>query len=173
MDKRAIFLGFALFAAAAAAEEAYTWVDDEGIVHYSDIPEEGAERVILPEANTTSVRRYRQSPAEPSAASPSAAAAPVRYESFTVAAPAAEETQWNIEGVLSVSLALTPALMPGHQVRVYFDNREPQLGVGMRFTIQEVYRGEHTIQAEVIDDTGKLMIRSEHNRFYVQQNRVR
>jgi hypothetical protein len=76
------------------------------------------------------MRRYRQTPAEPSAASPSAAAAPVRYESFTVAAPAAEETQWNIEGVLRVSLALTPALMPGHQVRVYFDNREPQLMVG-------------------------------------------
>jgi hypothetical protein len=43
----------------------------------------------------------------------------------------------------------------------------------MSFTIQEVYRGEHTIQAEVIDDMGKLMIRSQHNRFYVQQNRIR
>ena len=40
------------------------------------------------------------------------------------------------------------------------------------FTIDEVWRGVHNIQAEVLDATGKLMIRSETNRFYVQQNTV-
>jgi uncharacterized protein YjiK len=43
---------------------------------------------------------------------------------------------------------------------------------GTSFQIEEVWRGVHNIQAEIIDDTGKLMIRSEPNRFYVQQNTV-
>jgi hypothetical protein len=78
---------------------------------------------------------------------------------------------WNIEGVLNVSLALSPALQPGHQVRVYFDGAARTVG-GTSFQIEEVYRGVHNLQAEILDDTGKLMIRSLPNRFYVQQNTV-
>ena len=174
MDKRSIFLAIGLLAASAVvADVAYRWVDENGVAHYSDRPRDGAELVELPAANTTSVRSYEQAPSEAAAASSDVGAAPVRYEAFTVAAPGAEETLWNIEGVLSVSLALKPGLKPGHMVRVYFDNREPQVMRGMSFTIQEVHRGVHTIQAEVIDDTGTLIIRTKHNRFYVQQNTVR
>ena len=48
--------------------------------------------------------RLRMAPAEPE---------PLRYESFEITSPGAEETLWNIEGVLNVSLSLTPALQPG------------------------------------------------------------
>lgn len=170
MDKRAIFLVFGLFAASAAFAQAYRWVDEEGVVQYSDRPVPGAERVVLPKSNTTTTRRYETTPAS-NTATTEPPAGPFRYESLTVAAPAAEETLWNIEGVLNVSLALSPALQPGHQVRVYFDG-EAQAVTGTSFQIAEVHRGVHNIQAEVIDATGKLMIRSQPNRFYVQQNTV-
>ncbi len=172
MDKRPIFLLAGIFAAGSLAADAYRWVDSDGVVHYSDRPEPGAEVIELPEANTTTVRRYEQSANRASdSADAESAAAPARYESLTVTAPAAEETLWNIEGVLNVQLALTPGLQPGHQVRVYFDGT-PRLVSGTSFQIEEVYRGVHNIQAEVIDETGKLMIRSQPNRFYVQQNTV-
>jgi hypothetical protein len=95
-----------------------------------------------------------------------------RYESFAIASPAAEETLWNIEGVLNVSLALSPALRPGHQVRVYFDGT-PQTVNGTSFQLQEVWRGVHNLQAEVVDETGQMKIRTQANRFYVQQSTVR
>jgi len=172
MDKRPIFLLAGLLAADSLLADAYKWVDSEGVVHYSDRPEPGAEVIDLPEANTTTVRRYNRttSTADDSTDSDTTAA-PFRYESLAVASPAAEETLWNIEGVLSVQLAVTPGLQPGHQVRVYFDG-EPRLVSGSSFQIEEVYRGVHNIQAEIIDETGKLMIRSQPNRFYVQQNTV-
>jgi hypothetical protein len=44
---------------------------------------------------------------------------------------------------------------------------------GTSFQIEEVYRGVHNLQVEIIDENGKLMIRSRANRFYVQQNTVR
>ena len=97
-------------------------------------------------------------------------AAAFRYETLEVSAPTAEETLWNIEGVLNVSLTLVPGLQSGHQVRVYFDGELQEDVSGTNFQIQEVYRGVHNIQAEVIDETGTLMIRSRPNRFYVQQN---
>jgi hypothetical protein len=44
---------------------------------------------------------------------------------------------------------------------------------GTNFQLQEVYRGVHNLQAEVIDETGTLVIRSRPSRFYVQQNSIR
>ena len=43
---------------------------------------------------------------------------------------------------------------------------------GTAFQLQEVWRGMHNLQAEVLDETGQLMIRSEPIRFYVQQTSI-
>ena len=162
-----------LLAATSAMAQAYKWVDEDGITHYSDRPREGAEVLELSEyTRTTGAQIYRapRAAAEDGATSP-AEEAPFKYESFAVASPGAEETLWNIEGVLNVSLALSPGLQSGHRVRVYFDG-QPRMVNGTSFQIEEVWRGVHNIQAEVIDETGKLMIRSRTNRFYVQQSTV-
>jgi hypothetical protein len=105
---------------------------------------------------------------EPTDAQP---AAEFRYESIEISSPAAEETLWNIGGVLSVNITLKPALQRGHQLRVYFDG-EQRTVTGTSFRLDEVYRGVHNLQAEVVDETGQLKIRSLPNRFYVQQNTV-
>ena len=178
MDIRSIFVLISLLVAGTAvAEEAYRWVDDQGVVHYSDRPRPGAERIILPTPNTVT-RSVRQSATSGTAASTTATAqspgpaAAFRYDSLAVASPGVDETLWNIEGVLNVSLTVTPAMQSSHQVRVYFDGKT-QIMQGTNFQIQDVYRGEHNIQAEIIDATGKLMIRSQSNRFFVQQNTIR
>ena len=174
METRAILALLGLFLATAATADVWRWVDENGVVHFSDTPVEGAEQIDVSEANRTTGARVftpaprvagegQQQPAEPET---------FRYESFSVASPAAEETLWNIEGTLNVSLALTPPLQSGHQVRVYFDGN-PQMVNSTSFTLNEVWRGVHNIQAEVLDETGRLMIRTQPNRFYVQQTTVR
>ncbi len=155
----------------ALADQAYVWTDEDGVVHYSDRPHPGAKRVELQAPNTSrspSRGSDAQSAEGDDAAEP---AAPFRYESLEVANPGPEETLWNIEGSLNVTLALTPALRPGHQIRVYFDGN-PRLVNTTTSRIDEVWRGVHNLQAEVLDETGNMMIRSRTNRFYVQQNTV-
>lgn len=172
MEKRTLLVLLGLLAASAALADAYTWTDEDGQVHYSDRPHPGARRININEPN--SGRAFV--PPRPSTSAPAeedtADTGPFRYDDFSVASPGAEETLWNIEGVLSVSLSLTPALQPGHQVRVYF-NGNPRIVSGTSFQIEEVYRGVHNLQAEVLDETGKMMIRTRTNRFYVQQSSVR
>jgi hypothetical protein len=167
---RLFILVAVLMAASTVHAQAYRWVDEDGIVHYSDKPVEGAERIVLPSDNRVT---RRQQPVVSAAQSDGQQAAPTAfaYESITVTSPAAEETLWNIEGVLNVSLDVRPALQSGHRVRVYFDGNERMVS-GPSFQIEEVYRGVHNLQAEVVDATGKLMIRSVPNRFYVQQNTI-
>ena len=174
MELRALFILLGLLVTSAAFADAYKWTDEDGVVHYSDRPEPGSERVDLGGA----ARSRPRSPAS-AATSPlrddeadSAVAKPFSYTSLEISAPAPEETLWNIEGILNVALALNPPLQPNHEVRVYFDGVARTVE-GTNFQLEEVYRGVHNIQAEVLDETGKLMIRSLPNRFYVQQNTVR
>ena len=172
MEFRSILFALCLLAATIApAQEAYRWVDEDGVVHYSDRPRDGAEQIELPTPNVTATRQ-RTSPATTSRDEEPAKESPVvRYDSLEIVSPAAEETLWNIEGVLSVSVALSPGLQPGHQVRAYHNGQMTPVS-GTSFQIQEVWRGSHNIQVEVVDETGKLMIRSKSTRFYVQQNTV-
>lgn len=172
MLKRAFFGIAALVIAGLVFGQAYKWVDESGVVHYSDRPAPGAEQFVLPttgHARRVSATASRPQRAARNAPATAAAASTFSYESLEITAPAAEETLWNIEGVLNVTLDLRPALRQGHTVRVYFDGT-PQLVSSASFPISEVYRGVHNLQAEVLDETGKLMIRSLPNRFYVQQN---
>jgi Domain of unknown function (DUF4124) len=172
MRKRLFTLFSALLLTGSALADAYRWTDEDGIVHYSDKPHEGAERVVLP-TDTRAIHRQRttQAPAQQGAAGQQAKAGAVKYESLNIVSPGAEETLWNIEGVLNVTLDIRPGLQEGHQVRVYFDGN-PRMVDAASFQIEEVYRGVHNIQAEVVDASGKLMIRSVTNRFYVQQNTI-
>lgn len=161
-----------LLAAGLASAQAYKWVDANGVVHYSDRPQPGAEEVALP----TYTRASRPVVPQPSTAEADAEDADAdgdsdAYDSLDVASPSAEETLWNIEGTLNVALNLQPSLKPGHRVRVYFDG-EPRMVNGTSFAIPEVYRGVHNIQAEVVTATGEMLIRSRTNRFYVQATSV-
>jgi len=173
MEIRPILVLLGLLVAAGAFAEAYTWTDADGIVHFSDRPEPGAKRIELGESKSSRPRPTTAAvPTSGNAGDEQAAAPqPFSYESIDIASPASEETLWNIEGVVNVSLAITPALKPGHQVRVYFDGT-PQTVNSASFQLEEVWRGVHNLQAEVIDETGTLMIRSRPSRFYVQQNTV-
>jgi hypothetical protein len=170
METRPFFTLLVLLLAGGAFADAYKWTDEDGIVHFSDRPHPGAERIVLGEfsdqrpASTTGLSSGNSSapPLDPGPA----------YTSIEIVSPAAEETLWNIETVLNVDLDLVPSLKPGHQLRVYYDGM-PQLRSTPSFQLTEVYRGVHNLQAEVIDSTGKLLIRSRPSRFYVQQNTVR
>jgi hypothetical protein len=175
MLKRLLFGFAALAIAGAALGQAYKWVDEDGVVHYSDRPHAGAEEIQLPSNNSRTRTTYTPPPRTP-VTSTTQADEPEEeeafsYETVTIASPAAEETLWNIEGILNVTVNLSPGLAQGHRVRVYFDGT-PQLVSGLNFQIPEVYRGAHNVQVEILDQTGKLMIRSLPNRFYVQQNTI-
>jgi hypothetical protein len=176
MYKRIFTAAAACLLAGVLFAQAYRWVDEDGVVHYSDRPHPGAEEIELstsrpasrprtpPPSSNTSRRNEQSADEQPDVA--------FSYESLAVSTPGAEETLWNIEGVLNVTLELRPALRRGDQVRVYFDGEQNLITRRTSFQVEEVYRGVHNIQVEVVDQAGTLMIRSQPNRFYVQQNTI-
>lgn len=174
MHKCLVLAGLSLLAATAtAATDIYRWVDENGVIHYSDSPHPGAEKVVLADTPRPSAtpRAYAASqrtlPTNGEPAQPAAS----RYENLAVVQPAPEETLWNLEGRLSVRLDLQPALRPGDRVRVYLDGEAREVS-GLQFELQEVYRGTHNLQAEVVTASGEPLIRSEAIRFYVHQTSI-
>jgi hypothetical protein len=167
-------IGLVLLLVASLAEaQAYRWVDKDGVVHYSDRPQAGAEEIELETAPAVNIppRRTIAPPGATPSGDDQERDVDVAYQTLAIASPAAEETLWNIGGVLNVSLDLQPALKQGHLLRVYFDGN-PQQVSSTRFQLQEVWRGVHNLQAEVLDENGQLMIRSQPSRFYVQQTTI-
>ena len=174
MVRRTLIAILSLAAASAVlAEDAYRWVDEEGVVQYSDRPHPGAVRIVLSAGPAQPARPRTANTVTTPEPDPVAEAAPEapNYESIDISSPGAEETLWNIAGSLNVTVNLQPGLQEGDQVRVHIDGT-PQIVGGTSFVLPEIYRGVHNIQVEVIDQAGQLRIRSANNRFYVQQNTI-
>lgn len=162
-----VFLALALGSA-----DVYRWVDADGQAHYSDRPQRDAERI------TITVTR----PASSSTASSGAAtgatdnqvpAPVVGYQTLTITRPAQEQTLWNIEGQLDVAAAVQPPLQPGHALQFYLDGQMAAAAPGANQTrFLEVYRGEHTLRAEVVDASGRSLVSSPTLTFFVRQTSI-
>lgn len=169
---RRLLLIAGLLAAFAGYADVYRWVDENGQVHFSDRPREGAERVELQEPQTFSAPASRRPPRTPD--NSSADQAPFSYETLAITSPGQEETLWNIEGQLDVSMRLSPRLQRGHELRLYLDGQQvEQLQAGStRVRLTDVYRGNHSLRAEVVDAGGRTLIQSEPVNFFVRQTSV-
>lgn len=157
-------------ASASAGSLAYKWVDDAGVVHYSDRPREGAEEIRLDGPRT-------YTPADPSPGLRSSAEArqpDSPYDVLEIAQPGQEETLWNIGGELTVTVRVQPALRRGDRIELYYDgNLVENLPPGQTaFQLSEVWRGEHSLQAAIVDNDGRTVARSEPVIFYVQQTSI-
>lgn len=155
----------------AAANDMWRWVDERGIVHYSDRPHPGAERVDLgPAQSYTAPALPPPRPVEDAEPREPVAA----YSRLSIVAPGEEEVLWNIGGELNVQIALEPRLANGHQLRLYLDGN-PVAGVPQgpsQFTIGEVYRGEHTLRASIVNASGRELASSDTVTFFVQQTSI-
>jgi hypothetical protein len=159
----------ALSGTAAIAAPAWTWVDANGTVHYSDRPVPGARQVELAGAQGFGAQNPARGtrPAQP-ASTPGAP-----YQIVEVVSPADQETLWNIGTALPVQVRFQPALQAGHRYDLVLDGERRNVNTAApRVTLPDVFRGEHTLQVVVIDSAGAEVMRSAARTFFVQQTSV-
>ena len=167
--RRCLFtlISMALMSSLASADTAYKWVDENGVVHYSDKPHPDAQKVKMPEAQT-----YKALPSERAGTAPVAAeAAPAPYQGCGVMQPTSEQTLANVDS-LNVVVRTDPPLRSGDQVFVTLDG-QPLNGkspTSLTYTISPVERGTHTVQAIVRDTSGAMLCQTSGVTFHVQQN---
>jgi Domain of unknown function (DUF4124) len=176
MHLRLVFVGLLAMCAAAQAAVIYKWKDAGGVTHYSDQPTPGAEKVLIDsqprveaEPKTTpyalSHRAEPSNPAKPGME-------PAAYADFEIYAPAPDAVLHTHD--LDVHIRLEPPLAPRHQISLYLDGKRTDAisPDGTSFTVSDLERGDHTVQAVILDrDSGET--RSSNNvSFQVMQTSV-
>ena len=169
----AVFLALLTVTSMVAADPLYKWVDAQGNVHYSDKPQPGAKKMVLPKAstfnppNTVSLTPTGsdapRSAAPASSTSPDAGAAPA-YTAISVAAPADQSTLWNTDSV-TVSVSVAPQLQPGDSVSITLDGKT-QTVQGTSATFAGLDRGPHTVAATLGD------LKAAPITFYIQKTSI-
>lgn len=156
---------------ALGGAEVYRWIGADGIVHFSDRPYPGAERVVIRAAPASPTQR---APASENAAPAESQDEAFRYDAVTILSPAQDEVLWNIEGQLEVSATVEPTLRPGHTLQLYLDNRPAAtLPPGLNRTrLSEVARGAHSLRAEILDESGASLLQSPAVGFVVRQTSI-
>jgi hypothetical protein len=153
----------------AMAATVYKWVDEKGVVHYSDQPHPNAQKMNVQAAQT-----YKETPAAPGAPpAPAAAEQPAPYQGCAIAQPADDQTFSNAEA-LTIVVRTDPAPRPGDQIFLMLDGQPLNGGAatGSPFTLSPVERGTHTLQAVVRNSDGGLMCQTPGVTYHVQQPSV-
>jgi hypothetical protein len=150
----------------AVSATVYKWVDENGVVHFSDQPHENAEKVQLKAPQTYTAPKTPAGPPPRQGASKPGSA----YRSCAISEPTNDQMFMNTDTV-TAGVTVQPAVRPGDTAIVTLDGqRVPGVPAGGgQFTISPVDRGTHSIQVTVQDSSGATVCTSPAVTFHVQQ----
>ena len=146
-----------LAAFAGQAAVIYKWTDSDGVIHYSDQPVAGAQKIFTASGTTgQSTPSERPSPEGPAtgATKPDPG---LGFTEFSITSPAPDQTFF-ADDVVNVNLALDPALKPNQAVTWHLNGKQldDQGPTTTQFTLPHLDRGTYTIAATVTDqETGE------------------
>jgi len=173
---RAFILILLAACSVATAAEVYRWVDQDGEVHYSDRPHEDAEKVTLPQAQTFSAPVPQKSTGGSNAGKDRRGdnKKDVSYSSVNIVSPKSGEVLWNTGGSMKVSVSTQPSLRRGHTLMIYLDGQVVGglTGNQREIKLNEIYRGEHALHAEVHNADGSVVEKGNAVTFTVQQTSI-
>jgi hypothetical protein len=163
-----LLLGVALTAGAA---DIWRWKDAEGVVHYSDTPVAGAERIVVAGSQPSSESsRPAPAPATITAPGKAPAAQTVRYTRCAITQPENDQVFFAINSV-DASVAVEPYLQPGHRVQVLLNGspyaKWPESATGA--TLTDLNRGSYTLAVRVVDANGRALCTGPVINFHVRQ----
>jgi Domain of unknown function (DUF4124) len=161
MHPRGLWIVACLLAALAAqAAVVYRWVDAEGVVHYSDQPVPGAEKIITAGRSSLNGSSAASTPANsnPNGQQPRpGAAGQARTIAITIVSPQPEQNFFNDEPI-SVVLS-QPELTPDQSVTWHLNGRElsDQSPRATQFVLPNPGRGTFAIAAIITNQmTGEV-----------------
>jgi Domain of unknown function (DUF4124) len=167
MRQRLLFTLISLACSVAFATTVYKWVDDNGVIHYSDQPHPNAQKLQVQgvqtySSNAASVR----APAE----SESGSTPPNPYKGCAIAQPLDQQNLPNAQSVF-IRVAADPLPRGGDRIYILMDGQGLNGGqpTGLGFNVTPIERGSHTLSAQIRSPDGTILCQTPTVTFYVQQ----
>jgi hypothetical protein len=158
-------------ASATATAQVYERIGPNGEIYLSDRPGPDARRIDVPPPQTVTLppvppRSGRLEGQGGNAANPAAPG----YTAFSIVSPGASEGVRANDGNVTVRLALEPQLAAGHVIRLNVDGEDGVLnrsGANLDFPLTNLSRGRHSVEAQVMDVQGNVLMSTGPVIFYV------
>jgi hypothetical protein len=164
-----VLLSLAAFAGQAAV--VYKWTDSDGIIHYSDQPVPGAEKIFTASSPTPGGSASSAHPANPVGSPARKNVAPgLNYNQFSITSPLPDQTFFG-DDVISVHLDLDPALKPDQTITWHLNGKQVEdLGpTATQFALPHLDRGTYAIAATITDQTTGQSSSTDSVSFFVRQ----
>ncbi|EGR0024289.1 MULTISPECIES: DUF4124 domain-containing protein [Vibrio] len=155
-----------LIASIAFAQVAYTWVDENGVVHFSDTPNKGAKAIALPnleasapapEVESTESLAPQTTPSTASQNKPEKTTEKPLPLQLSMLTPKHNETIRSNRGIINIQLETNRKLGIGEQLQLLLDGKPygaPQNHIVWQ--LNNIDRGTHTLAVHA-KRSGKLI----------------
>ena len=163
-----ILLILLVFACATADSQRFKRIGPDGQVYFSDQPGPDAERVDVTPVQAISLPPVPEQTETVAAATQGDAT--VAYTEFSITSPTSDQGVRANDGNVTVHLSLQPALQSDHMIVLNVDGEDGESAnssSGLMIELNNLSRGQHTVMATVIDEDGKVLIKTDPVTFQV------
>ncbi|CAM3063842.1 DUF4124 domain-containing protein [Vibrio mytili] len=155
-----------LYASTASTQIAYTWEDENGVIHFSDTPNQRSKAIALPDLeaaapapeveSTESLSLDTNTLSEPKPEAQQESEQPPALQ-LTMLTPTHDETIRSSRGLINIQLEANRKLGIGEQLQLLLDG-SPYGAPQNRFTwqLKNIDRGTHTLSVQA-KRSGKLI----------------
>ncbi|MFN7097737.1 MAG: DUF4124 domain-containing protein [Gammaproteobacteria bacterium] len=165
-----ILLGMSVLTS-ALAEQIYKSVDAQGNVVYSDQPSSGAQQITPPPISITPTPTVAPLPPINTSTQDTQSTSIVKvYTQLDILSPLNDQTIWDNNGNINVSVALAPKLAAGDQLQVIVDGKVlAESNTTTNFTLNSLERGTHVLQVQIINNKKQVVKVSNVVTFYLHK----
>jgi len=166
--RRLFFTLMSLACTAAFATTIYKWVDENGVVHYSDQPHPNAQKLQISGAQTFSSSAAAVPAPNQSSEDSNAQTNP--YRGCVIASPQDQQSLPNAQSVF-LRVQSDPLPRPGDRVFITLDGQGVNGGqaTGLSYNVTPIDRGAHSVQAQIRGPGDQVLCQTPTVTFYVQQ----
>ncbi len=162
-----------LLCSTPVAAEIYKIVDARGNVSYTDKPPRDLANGTTAVTMNVKLHNSYQAPkkvrqADPNEDEPAIPGSDI-YSDLAITSPTPGISLRSNSGSLTISARLTPTLRPGHKLEFFLDGRSLGTVNGTSVAVNDVPRGQHSVNAQIVDIEGRPLRDSETVQFTVQR----
>lgn len=166
----ALLIGYPMQSAFA---QVYKVVDKDGNVSYTDTaPKDGSKPIDLQPISVIETPEY-QVKAKPEQdegdSKNSLRTLRSQYRDFAIISPTSEDSIWGPEQSVTVTWRTKKPLLQGMMVIVVVDGNEINPSSSTLIAVPPLERGEHTVDATLVDGEGRVISEAASVVFYVRQ----
>ncbi len=169
-----LLLVFLMAASNAAEKPIYKTVDADGNTVFTDLPPKEGHREVLTLGTPNVFVSEEAIPGlqndRPSAGGVEQGDDPRLYRTLRIVSPANNKSIRGNDGSVQVGVDVEPGLINGHKLRLLLDGVRYLEGASTSFMLNNLERGEHTLQVDIIVHTsGQVLQSSERSVFNLQR----